>query len=175
MLNDIWLIVITLLSVATTLLVTIKTDKLWHKLELDVENSRRMYFYVNRVFYQQKFAAEIKTTSISDLLIERYNDSYVDINDKYIKMQRKILGWNTIKNSITAILDRAGTYIYLGIKLFITHVITVDLFTSIINSVSQFRDNFIRMANAINRIKANALYISFCVSFNIIFLFTFSQ
>lgn len=159
MLNDIWLIVITLLSVATTLLVTIKTDKLWHKLELDVENSRRMYFYVNRVFYQQKFAAEIKTTSISDLLIERYNDSYVDINDKYIKMQRKILGWNTIKNSITAILDRAGTYIYLGIKLFITHVITVDLFTSIINSVSQFRDNFIRMANAINRIKANALYI----------------
>ncbi len=158
-LNDVWLIGIVLVSIIVNILINIKTNKLSHDLDLKNENSRRMHFYINRVFYQQKFAAEIKTTPISDLLIERYYDSYRIMYKNYVHTQKKIFGWDTLKNVVVYLFENAGMFVYLGIKLFIKLTITVSDFTSIINAANQFKNNVMRMANAFNTIKLHALYI----------------
>lgn len=158
-LNDIWLIFIVLISIIVSIFVNIKVQKLWHDLDVKNENSRRMHFYINRVFYQQKFAAEIKTTPISDLLIDRYYDSHKEMYHNYINMQKRYLGWNSFKNIFLSIFERIGIYFYLGINLFVRAIITVSEFTSIINATSQFENNFMIMANAITNLKTNALYI----------------
>lgn len=158
-LNDIWLIFIVLISIIVSIFVNIKVQKLWHDLDVKNENSRRMHFYINRVFYQQKYAAEIKTTPISDLLIDRYYDSHKEMYHNYINMQKRYLGWNSFKNIFLSIFERIGIYFYLGINLFVRAIITVSEFTSIINATSQFENNFMIMANAITNLKTNALYI----------------
>lgn len=158
-LSDFWLIGIVLISIIFSIFVNIRTNKLWHDLDYKNENSRRMHFYINRVFYQQRFAAEIKTTPISDLLIARYYDSHREMYRNYINMQGKILIWNTFKNIVSYIFESALVFIYLGVKLFIKFTITVSDFTSIINATNQFKNNILTMADSINTIKLNALYI----------------
>lgn len=158
-LSDFWLIIIVLISVIVSLIVNIKVSKLWHNLDFKTEKHRRMYFYVNRVFYQQKFAAEIKTTPISDLLIERFTDAAVSMNKEHINLDKSILKLSSIKGLATYIFENALTYLYLGYMMFVKMSIGVDGFTSIINSTSQFRRNFLKIADAINNIKTNALYV----------------
>lgn len=158
-LSDYMLITIVLISIIFSIIVNIRTNKLWHDLDFKNEKSRRMHFYINRVFYQQRFAAEIKTTPISDLLIQRYNDSHREMYHNYINMQGKILVWNTFKNIVSYIFENALVLLYLGIKLFIKFTITVGDFTSVINATNQFKNNVLTMANAFNTIKLHALYI----------------
>lgn len=157
--SDVWLIFIVMISVIISLIFNIKIDKAWHNMDLRTEKHRRMYFYINRVFYQQKFAAEIKTTPINELLIERFNETGVLLNKEYIKTQKSIMTYSSIKGIASYIFENAFTYLYLGYRLFVTKSIGIDLFTSIINSTSQFRRNFLKIADSINRIKTNALYI----------------
>lgn len=157
--SDVWLIFIVMISVIVNLFTNIKIDKEWHNLDLRTEKNRRMYFYVNRVFYQQKYAAEIKTTPISDLLIERFKEAGIGLNKEYMKTQKSIMSFSTIQGIISYIFENAGTYLYLGYKLFVLKSIGLDTFASVINSTSQFKRNFFRIADAINKIKTNALYV----------------
>lgn len=69
------------------------------------------------------------------------------------------MSFSTIQGIISYIFENAGTYLYLGYKLFVLKSIGLDTFTSVINSTSQFKRNFFRIADTINKIKTNALYV----------------
>ena len=69
-LNDYYLIIIIVIAAIINVIVLNINSKLQYNLYKDTEKYQRMYNYVNRTFYQQRFAAELKTTPISDLLIE---------------------------------------------------------------------------------------------------------
>lgn len=156
--SDIYLIFIVLITSIVAVIINIKNNSLWYKLSKDTEKYRRMYHYVNRTFYQQRYAAEVKTTPISELLIERYDDACQGMNKEYIKMQKKITGFSAINSFVNNIIGMGAEYIYLGYRLFFKNL-GVATFTSTLSAAQQFTRNFSDMAEFIVRIKLNALYI----------------
>lgn len=161
--GDSILIAVVLVSVLARLLIANKVNKNRHKFDTETEIDRRMYDYVNRTFYQQRFAAEIKTTSISELLIDKCNDAQRSIDKKFIKTHRQ----NTILNSISAVIsnlfENGVIYCYLVYKLF--RGLKISRLSSMLNAATQFSSNFYEAASFFNRIKLNALYIDYFLDF----------
>ena len=163
-LSDPILIVVVLVSVLSRILLANRVNINNHKLDEEIEIERRMYGYVNRTFYQQRFAAEIKTTPISNLLIEKCNDAQVIIDKKYIATHKK----NTVLQSISKIISNAfesgGMYFYLGYSL-INGLITIASFSSMITAATQFSNNFYETASFFSKVKNNSMYIDYFLDY----------
>ena len=161
--GDSILIVVVLASVIARLFIANRVNKNRHQFDTETEIDRRMYDYVNRTFYQQRFAAEIKTTPISELLIDKCHIAQNNIDKKYITTHRK----NTILNSISAVIsnlfENGVIYCYLVYKLF--RGLTISRLSSMLNAATQFSSNFYEAASFFNRIKLNALYIDYFLDY----------
>ena len=161
--SDMLLIGILLVSTIARIIIADRINVNTHKYDTKIETDRRMYNYVNRTFYQQRFAAEMKTTSIGHLLIEKCYDAQKNIDKEY----KKTYGVNTVLSSISTILynilNNAGIYIYLGYGLF--NGLTIDVFTSMITATSQFSSSFYEVASYFNKVKLNSLYIDYFLDY----------
>lgn len=158
MITNIFLISIVLVSAIVNVIVVNITNKTWYKIYRDSENDRRYSFYVRRTFYQQKFAAEIKTTSIGDLLIDKYDEKVYNIENIYHKGEKKLLGVNSIYYFSHNLIEQAASYIYLAYKLL--NGMSVALFTSTINAVFKFSNSFVRAISIYTNLREHSYYIS---------------
>ncbi|MGD9604659.1 MAG: ABC transporter ATP-binding protein [Bacilli bacterium] len=156
--SDPLLLVIILASSIISIIGSNLMNKKWYELDKKTEKNRRMYRYVNRVFYQQKYAAEIKTTHVGDLLIQRYKDHAKIINHEYLTTQRKISFISLLNQFSSIFIEQGGTYVYLTIKLF-KNAVQLGEFTSVLNAGLSLSGNFVEAINFLTRIKLNALYI----------------
>ncbi|MGD9887058.1 MAG: ABC transporter ATP-binding protein [Bacilli bacterium] len=156
--SDPLLLVIILSSSLISIVGSNLINKKWYQLDKKTEKNRRMYRYVNRVFYQQKYAAEIKTTSMGDLLVQRYKDHAKIINHEYLTTQRKISLITLLNQFASIFIEQGGTYIYMTVKLF-KNIVQLGDFTSILNAGLSLSGNFVEAINFLTRIKLNALYI----------------
>lgn len=156
--KDLVLLAIIIISSILNVLVVNKINKGWYLWSKDTEKDRRMYDYVNRTFYRQQFAGEIKTTNVSELLIDKYMNSADIINDKYAKTYKKLVGYNVFQNIIKGICERGLINIYLAYQLF-TDVINIASFTSTLNATLQFSSNFLDAMNLLTTLREHSLFI----------------
>lgn len=119
----------------------------------------RMYGYVKRVFYQQRFAAEIKSTSISGLLIDKCYEAQENIDKNCIRTYKKNTFLESLNSFTVNLLQMGGIYIVLIYMLF--NGLSVSDFSSLITATKQFGSNIFDGASVFNRIKTNALYIDY--------------
>ncbi len=157
------LIIIIFVSVIIRLLLSHQVNKNTNKLDKEIERDKRMYGYVNRTFYQDRFAAEIKTTSIGDLLIEKCNEAQMSIDSKHIAVSKKNLVLKVLSSMVSNALEMAGSYVYLVYKLF--NDLTIPTFSSLITASTQFGVNLYNMADIFVKIKNNAMYIDFFLEY----------
>ena len=162
--NDIWLIVIVLVSTIIRVIIAAKKNKNQWEFDKNSETDRRMYNYVNRTFYQQRFAAEIKTTPISDLLIEKCYDAQDSIDKLCKETIKKNSVLSVINSAVSHVFEMGAVYFYLGIKV-IKNVISIGSFSSVLDAANQFSNKFVDMARFINELKNNALYINYFIDF----------
>lgn len=132
-------------------------NKLTYKAYKKVEPNNRMYHYINRIFYQQKYAGELKTTTINNLLIDKYLEETKVINKELIKSGKSIMIFNGANTFSKTLIEHGGTYIYLTKKLF--EGLSISNFTSILNASLQFSSNFVDAITFLTRLKDNALYV----------------
>ncbi len=156
--KDLVLLVIILASSIINVLVVNKINKSWYLWGKETEKEKRMYDYVNRTFYRQQFAGEIKTTNISSLLINKYTESADIINDKYAKTYKKLTVYNVLLNVIKVIIERGLINFYLAFQLF-KDIISIATFTSTLNATLQFSSNFVDAMNLLTTLKENSLFI----------------
>lgn len=156
--KDLVLLVIILASSIINVLVVNKINKSWYIWGKETEKEKRMYDYVNRTFYRQQFAGEIKTTNISSLLINKYTESADIINDKYAKTYKKLTVYNVLLNVIKVIIERGLINFYLAFQLF-KDIISIATFTSTLNATLQFSSNFVDAMNLLTTLKENSLFI----------------
>lgn len=156
--SDPILILIILASSLVNVIVVNAINKKWYLWSKETEPDRRMYYYINRTFYRQKFAGEIKTTPISDLLIEKYQETAGIINKKYATTHKTVLWLRTIYNASRAFIEQGASYAYLGYKLF-SGIIAISVFTATLNATLQFSSNFIDAVNFLTTLRENAFYI----------------
>ncbi|HEY8444718.1 MAG TPA: ABC transporter ATP-binding protein [Bacilli bacterium] len=158
--SDYLLIAIILISSIVNIVVINIINKRWYYWSKETEQDRRMYQYINRTFYRQRFAGEIKTTPISDLLIKKYRNTAQEINQKYAKTHLKLIKFHTIFHISKVFIEYGASTLYLGYRLFkATNKISISTFTASLNAVSQFSSYFTDAINFLTRLKEYALYI----------------
>lgn len=156
--TDLILILIILLSAVISLFAINKINGLWYKLFRETELEHRFYWYINRTFYNQRYAAEMKTTSVSDLLIDKYNESVNTLEQKTFKIQNKMIPLQIIYNFAQSIISQGASYIYLGYRLF-KGLLDISIFSSSINATLQFSNNFLTAVSVYTTLKEHARYI----------------
>ena len=161
--GDSILIIVVLLSVCARLLIANKVNKNRHKFDTETEIDRRMYAYVNRTFYQQRFAAELKTTKVSDLLIDKCHEAQESFDSKFILRNKQNTYLNSLSVIISNLFENGAIYCYLVHKLF--NGLEIFKLTAMISAATQFSSNFYEAASFLNRIKLNALYIDYFLDF----------
>lgn len=157
------LILIIVISVIARLIIGNKVNKNIHNFETEIETSRRMYGYVKRTFYQERFAAEIKCTDVGELLIDNCHKAQDFIDEKCIATYKKNTVFNSISTIITNILELGLVYVFLVLELF--NGMGIPVFSEIVTATKQFSQNFFSMANFINKIKMNAMYIDYFIDY----------
>lgn len=158
LLSDVYLILMIIAASVVTVIFNITNSRMLYRLDKKTEPNRRMYYYVNRTFYQQKYAAEIKTTSISELLIDKYREHARIMNREHIRTQKKVTVMTLLSNIASILIEQGGTYYILTKKLF-AGAIPLSDFTSILSAGLQFSGNFVSAIYFITRVKDNAMYI----------------
>lgn len=156
--SDLILISIIVVSAIINILAVNSINKSWYLWSKETEAERRMYNYVNRTFYRQRFAGEIKTTNVSSLLTTKYLESAEVINKKYAKTHKKVVWLHTAHNLVKGLIERGLVYVYLAYQL-LKGYITISIFTSSLNATFQFSSNFIDAINILTTLKENSLYI----------------
>ena len=151
------LLFIIIFSALISVIVVSKGNKVMYKVYRDCANDRRYQHYVKRTFYQQKFAGEMKTTPISNLLIERFDKVTNNIQKTYIKEEKKLLLLNIIGNINDLIIEQGLTYIYLTYLLM--HGLSIATFTSTANAAFKFASNFKNIVRIFATLREHSYYI----------------
>ena len=157
--KSLYLIGIILISVILRIIISNKKNKNIWQFENDSELARRMHGYINRIFYQQRFAAEIKTTPVSDLLIEKFDEAQNEIDRLCVKAIKKNSILSIFNSVVSYLLETGGIYLFLGYGLF-NNTLVVSEFASMLNAATQFSDYFVNLGNFVTRLKDNSLYVS---------------
>ena len=158
LIKDALLLAIIVVSAIISLITINIINKTWYKTYRDSERYRRYQYYVRRTFYQQKFAAEIKTTSIGSLLIERHTDATNEIEKIYRKAEKKQLLPNGLNIFSTNIIQQALSYIYLAYRLI--KGMSVAVFTATVNATFKLYNNFMRAISIFTYLREHSYYIS---------------
>lgn len=111
------LLLMTIPPIAGGFILGMKENAQFFELQKEETKERRRMDYLKRVFYEKKYAPEIRLYSIRNLLFKNYKQSYTEryeINWKY----RKKMVWYSIINAV--ILEGAITFMA---YLYITYVI----------------------------------------------------
>jgi ATP-binding cassette subfamily B protein len=153
-------LIFVLFTFVTTLILNIALSKLKYKLDVELKPIQRKRSYINRVFYFNNYAKEIRLNNISNKLKRDFDDANKDIIktiDKYSKKQ-VILGFlcNYVFNSF--ILD--GLYmIYLLFIAVVKSSLSYGSVISLFNSSSSLKSRLQGIASLIPKFQQNSLYI----------------
>ena len=158
LLTDVILILIVLVSAIINVFAINFINKTWYKTYRATERSRRYQYYVRRTFYQQRFAAEIKTTNVGELLIDKFEDATNDIEKIYRKAEKKQLIPNMVSGISENLIQQALSYIYLAYKLF--QGLAVSVFTATVNATFKFSSNFTRAISVYTYLREHSYYIN---------------
>ncbi len=156
--SDWVLLLIILVSAVISLVCTNISNKVWYKGYKKTEKYRRFNFYIKRTFYQQKYAAEMKTTDVDKLLLKRYDEN-IKVSEKvYSKSEREMIIADGVYSFVHNLFEQAGSYIYLVYRLF--DDMGIDLFTATVNATFKFFKNFVSMVSIFADLRNNSNYIS---------------
>ncbi len=155
---DPWLILLVIASSIINTFMIVHNNNLWYELFKKTEEERRYERYVNRTFYQQKYAGEIKTTSVSDLLIDKYNGAVNHLEGKYNQVYKKLVFPESIYLLSRNILNQAGSYIYLGYQLLKKHIL-IDTFGAMVSATIRFTGHFSSMVENFTGLQQQSRYV----------------
>lgn len=156
--NDPILIIIIIISSIISVIALTKSNLVGYNNFKNIETEDRFMWYVNRIFYRQENAAELKTTNVSNLLIEKYQENVQTINKKTIRSYKKMAKYNVITCFSSNIISGLGSYLVLLYRL-AKHIIDIASFTTMINALTKFQGKVLELANLITSLKNNALYV----------------
>lgn len=112
-LRDVVLILIVLGQSILNFILTSKIDHLYYKESKETETYWRRFSYIKRLFYLEKYGCDIKTTRLSDLLIEDQMQVKDEMDKIYTKNTKKIFRYNIIEDIFYQFVRNFFGYVYL--------------------------------------------------------------
>lgn len=136
-----------------------KISKMWYKVSKEQEQNQRRYSYIKRVFYMEKYTCDIKTTNLSNLLIENQIETKNLIDVGYRKTENKVFILRVFEDIFYQITRNFAGYLYLMWKVYYKSAFTIAHFSATINALFNFTGYFYGVIYSFVGLKENAMYI----------------
>lgn len=135
-----------------------KSNELWHKHTSEDRIAHRRCEYVQRVFYSNDYAKEMRLTNSKNFMLKRYDvasDERMDIVKRYGKMEMLL---NILGNKISSILANPLAIAYAVFRTLISHTLGMSDCVVVINSVSELSNSFVQISGQYFFLHEKALF-----------------
>ncbi len=103
--------------VAVSMLLGKKEGDLYYSLDLSNTRDGRIGSYVKRVFYEKKYAGELRLFGIGKLLLERHKKAYCEMQERNWRIRRKLCVIEPLKWILYNLLSTILPYLYIAFVL----------------------------------------------------------
>lgn len=134
-------------------------NNLNYRKNLDDIPYKRKQDYANRAMYLQKFAAEIRLSSIYDVVRRSYNDGYDGIIKNINKYRKKIFWLEDTKNALCFPVVFEGMWLFAAFLAMVTKSILIGDFAVLARSIVSTTWMLNAFATGLNECFKNGLYI----------------
>lgn len=112
--TDPMLLVFILPSVAASLYFGSKAGEVYYKLDFSNTRDGRTAAYVKRVFYEKKYASELRLFGISERLLERHKAAYDGMYERTKELRKKARKYEIIRWIIFGLMTYILPFLYVG-------------------------------------------------------------
>ncbi len=153
------LFVVSLLTSIVSLIVYYNNNKKYHALYKKTEIDRRKQGYVGRGFYLEKYAMDIKTTNIANILLDKQQEAYEVIETKTKEVEMKTLPWLFVEDFLYQSVNCFVVYVYLMYNVFFKNLLFAK-FVPLSVAAIQFNSQFYRLSTSLNVLNRGLLEIT---------------
>lgn len=132
------MLVFSLPSIVASFLFSSRINKLQYELRLEETRDKRAAEYVKRVFYEKKYAGEIRLYNIRKVLLREHKESFDSRQQLYVRIYGRINFYKQIQDMVIFGLPILLTYIYVSIVLKTTGGAKIGLYVATLGSVDYF-------------------------------------
>lgn len=132
------MLVFSLPSIVASFLFSSWINKLQYELRLEETRDKRAAEYVKRVFYEKKYAGEIRLYNIRKVLLREHKESFDRRQQLYVRIYGRINFYKQIQDMVIFGLPILLTYIYVSIVLKTTGGAKIGLYVATLGSVDYF-------------------------------------
>lgn len=114
---DPWLLLFIVPMVAVSMFFGKKEGDIYYSLDMSNTRDGRIGSYAKRVFYEKKYAAELRLFGIGRLLLARHEKAYEEMEERTRKMRRKLCIIEPVKWILYSVLSIILPYLYIAFVL----------------------------------------------------------
>ena len=114
---DPWLLAFIVPMVAVSMLFGKKEGDLYYALDMSNTRDGRIGSYAKRVFYEKKYAGELRLFGIGKLLLSRHEKAYEEMEERTRQIRRKLCVIEPVKWIIYNLLSTILPYLYITLVL----------------------------------------------------------
>lgn len=145
-------------AVTVAVILNIIRIKIGYKRDKEIRTIQRKIDYIAKVFYSYDYAKEIRTSEVSDLLIDDLDGSMSILNKITYKYGKKLATINFLMRFTTAILFDVVVVMYFAYKLMVEESIAISDFAVLINIIWQLFFNINGIIDCITRMGKDGVY-----------------
>lgn len=112
-----------------------KMNKLQYELREKETKEKRISQYVTRIFYEKKYASEIRLYNIRNLLFKKYRESYDERYKIYKNMYRKINVYSFLQSAVLLGITMLSAYAYVAVIIKGTGAVKIGAYVTILGSI----------------------------------------
>ena len=111
---DPWLLLFIVPMVAVSMFFGKKCGELYYQLDFSNTRDGRIGNYAKRVFYEKKYASELRLFGIGRLLLDHHEKAYDEMQKRTAEIRKKVAILETVKWSIYQVLSIILPYLYIA-------------------------------------------------------------
>ena len=154
--TDLWILVITVITLAASTVVGNINNKTMFKNFEELNKEDRRLFYIQRMFYSNYYAADIKSTNVKDYLFDNYDNSVKNKFNILKKYAFKMIGFGQIQSFMRQGLNFI-IVAYVAYKI-VHGEITVGNFAGMIAASASLQNSLGMFFNFINQADQMSIY-----------------
>jgi ATP-binding cassette subfamily B protein len=135
------LLLFTILPVASSLIAGKANSKLWYDMTLEKTHQNRIIGYTKRIFYEKKYAGEIRLYGIKELLFKKHRDAFNKLYDIDVKYRKKIAFYSVMNDLVFRVLMFFGSMIYIVYKVTTGNHVLIAPYIAMINAIGFMSGN----------------------------------
>ncbi len=157
---DPWLILFIAPPVIGSLYFGGKQNREQFQLRKDETHTKRVMEYAKRVFYEKKYASEIRLYGIRNILFKKHKENYTDRYQVHVKHRKKIAFYQFMEYVVFISLAFFSSYIYVAYVIKINGSTKLAAYIAMLSAVGfisyQIKESVTKMINA----GTNCLYMN---------------